>query len=416
MLDEIVTKDEVSEFKVEELFFSRTDKRGVILAGNEVFYRVAKYEYATLLGSPHKVVRHPDMPKAVFWLMWDMLGREEPIGAYVKNRAKDGSYYWVFAMATPIEGGYLSVRQKPCSDKLPVIEKLYMEVRNRELTEDISPEESAGYLLERISELGWNSYTEFMTEMLIEEISERKLVIGEETDGQFNEVRKLKENARQTLEIAQNVLDDFSTIAGFPVNMHIQASKLKASGKIFGSIADNYQRLSKRVESAMRDFIEARKTASHTVDKGLFRLMVAAIQGEMVDLFRKELDYFDLHGDNRPEPKLDLGVEVCMLDEQRDLNHRKSLEGLNAISSEYRNFTRLIADMSGILGALNVTQFVGLVETARLDQNGQTLKAMLQDVTKVQNQADKNLKQLETLNREIATKVNQISSNLAAST
>ena len=64
MLDQVVTTDEVSEFKIEDLFFSRTDRRGVIQAGNEIFYKVAKYEYAELLGAPHKVVRHPDMPKA----------------------------------------------------------------------------------------------------------------------------------------------------------------------------------------------------------------------------------------------------------------------------------------------------------------------------------------------------------------
>ena len=70
--------------------------------------------------------------------------------------------------------------------------------------------------------------------------------------------------------------------------------------------------------------------------------------------------------------------------------------------------------MMGILSALSVTQFVGLVETARLDEAGETLKAMLQDVTGVQTQAQDNLKKMESLNREIATKVAQLSKNLAA--
>ncbi len=414
MLDEIVTTDEVSEFRIEDLFFSRTDKRGVIQAGNEVFYQVAKYEYAELLGAPHKTIRHPDMPKAVFWIMWDMLKRDEPIGAFVKNRAQDGSYYWVYAMTTPIEGGYLSVRQKPCTENLKKIENLYAEVRNRELTEDLPAQESAEYLHSRLQEMGWNTYTEYMTDVLIGETNARKTTLGQRLDGELCEISTLKENAQQTLTIAQNVLDDFSTIAGFPVNMHIQASKLKASGKIFGSIADNYQRLSKRVESAMRDFIETRKNASDTVDKGLFRLIVASIQGEMVDLFQGELDEIELNGDHRPEPKLDLAVETLVLDEQCKLNQKRSIDGLNAISAEYKSFTRLIDEMMGILSALSVTQFVGLVETARLDTNGETLKAMLQDVTSVQNQAQENLKKLESLNRDIAAKVSRLSNNLGS--
>jgi aerotaxis receptor len=413
MLDEIVTTDEVSEFRIEDLFFSRTDKRGVIQAGNEVFYQVAKYEYAELLGAPHKTVRHPDMPKAVFWIMWDMLKRDEPIGAYVKNRAQDGSYYWVFAMTTPIEGGYLSVRQKPCTDNLGKIEALYSEVRHRELTQDVSAQESAEFLVERLGDLGWRSYPEFMTDVLIEETAARKSTLGIPSDGNTGEVSQLKDNAHQTLRIAQNVLDDFSTIAGFPVNMHIQASKLKASGKIFGSIADNYQRLSKRVENAMHDFIDARKNTTEIVDKGVFRLMVASVQSEMVRLFQRELDLIELNGDHRPDPKLDLGVETMILAEQSDLNRKLSIGGLNAISAEYKNFTRLINEMTGILSALSVTQFVGLVETARLDRDGETLKAMLQDVTNVQSQAQENLKKLEALNRDIATRVSKLSKALS---
>lgn len=89
-------------FTFEELFFSRTNWRGVILAGNSVFQRVSLYSWDELIQKPHNVIRHPDMPKGVFWLLWDTIKKGEPVGAYVKNRAKDGRYYWVFAIVTPI--------------------------------------------------------------------------------------------------------------------------------------------------------------------------------------------------------------------------------------------------------------------------------------------------------------------------
>ena len=92
-------------FHLNEVFFSRTDSRGVIQSGNYVFHRVANYEWPDMLGAPHKLIRHPDSPKGLFWLFWDTLKRGETIGAYVKNRARDGLYYWVFAVAMPCAGG-----------------------------------------------------------------------------------------------------------------------------------------------------------------------------------------------------------------------------------------------------------------------------------------------------------------------
>src|SRR5450755_433723 len=97
----------------DELFFSTTDGRGIIRAGNSVFVRVSRYSLGELTGSPHSLVRHPDMPAGAYRLMWDRLLAGRPMGAYVKNLAKDGSHYWVFATVTPLGDGFLSVRMAP---------------------------------------------------------------------------------------------------------------------------------------------------------------------------------------------------------------------------------------------------------------------------------------------------------------
>ena len=83
----------------EELFFSRTDEKGIILSGNDIFVKVSGYRREELIQNPHNIVRHPDMPKAVFKLFWQTIQAQQPICAYVKNMAADGSYYWVFATA-----------------------------------------------------------------------------------------------------------------------------------------------------------------------------------------------------------------------------------------------------------------------------------------------------------------------------
>jgi PAS domain S-box-containing protein len=82
------------EFQIHQLFFSTTDRKGVIVSGNEVFSRIAAYEESEMVGRPHSLIRHPEMPRCVFKLLWDTIARGEAIAAYVKNRASTGEPYW----------------------------------------------------------------------------------------------------------------------------------------------------------------------------------------------------------------------------------------------------------------------------------------------------------------------------------
>jgi aerotaxis receptor len=108
-------------FTADELIYSRTDDRGVILAGNEVFQRLSGQDWRELIGAPHRIIRHPDMPKGFFHLFWQQLKNGEPAVGYVKNRSKDGGHYWVLANAIPCPGGYFSIRMKPSS---PLFDKV----------------------------------------------------------------------------------------------------------------------------------------------------------------------------------------------------------------------------------------------------------------------------------------------------
>ena len=115
-------------FEPWELFFSTTDQKGVITSCNDVFVRVSGYPAEDLLGKPHSIIRHPDMPRCVFKLLWDYLLSGKAIGAYVKNLASTGEYYWVYALVTPIDDGYLSIRVKPVSAYFAKVEGLYKQL------------------------------------------------------------------------------------------------------------------------------------------------------------------------------------------------------------------------------------------------------------------------------------------------
>jgi len=80
---------------------SKTDAKGIIEYGNDYFVEISGYTEAELIGEPHSIVRHPDMPKVVFKMMWDRINRAQNIMAVVKNMAKDGSYYWVVTEFEP---------------------------------------------------------------------------------------------------------------------------------------------------------------------------------------------------------------------------------------------------------------------------------------------------------------------------
>ena len=118
---------------VNDLFFSTTDRRGVIQSANSVFVRLSQYPRDQIVGSPHNIVRHPDMPAGVFRIMWDRLRAGLPMAAYVLNRSRTGETYAVFSTIVPIGDGYLSVRAAPCADGLwRAITTLYSEIRELE--------------------------------------------------------------------------------------------------------------------------------------------------------------------------------------------------------------------------------------------------------------------------------------------
>lgn len=118
----------------EDFLVSKTDPKGRITYGNRIFIEFSGYSEEELLGSQHNLVRHPDMPRGVFKLLWDTISQKKECFAYVKNMAKDGSYYWVLANVTPsinAQGeleGYFSVRRKPKAQSLAVIVDLYQKM------------------------------------------------------------------------------------------------------------------------------------------------------------------------------------------------------------------------------------------------------------------------------------------------
>jgi len=117
---------------------SKTDLKGIITYVNTPFSKLSGYSKQELIGKPHNVIRHPDMPKSVFKQLWNTIEKGEKFRGFIKNLRKDGKYFWVEAFIEPIyddngvKTGYISMR-KPVSESDKIkYEKIYKEMKERE--------------------------------------------------------------------------------------------------------------------------------------------------------------------------------------------------------------------------------------------------------------------------------------------
>lgn len=153
------------EVNADAFLVSKTDTTGKITYCNEPFAEIVGTKSSELIGKPHNVVRHPDMPRLVFKILWQYVKDKQEVFAYVKNRSFDGSYYWVFANVTPSIDengktiGYYSVRRKPNPKALDIIIPLYRDLLTAEKTGGM---EASSAMLDKILKEKNVSYNELM--------------------------------------------------------------------------------------------------------------------------------------------------------------------------------------------------------------------------------------------------------------
>jgi len=128
----------IRELGENDFIVSKTDKKGRLTYVNKIFMDLAEYDEDELLGKPHNIIRHPDMPKAVFKLLWDRIQAKEEIFAFVVNKTKNNNSYWVYANITPSLDerdniiGYYSVRRKPNPQAIATLKPIYAKMLQAE--------------------------------------------------------------------------------------------------------------------------------------------------------------------------------------------------------------------------------------------------------------------------------------------
>jgi PAS domain S-box-containing protein len=155
---------------------SKTDTRGIIEYANEYFMEISGYEEFELMGRPHNIIRHPDMPKTIFKLMWDSIEKGQNIHAFVKNMAKDGRYYWVltnFEIKKDAEGNVISYyarRKAAPRNAIYEIDRLYYILKSIENKQDMQT--ALNYFIGMLEEKNM-TYNQFILSIL--EVNQQQL-------------------------------------------------------------------------------------------------------------------------------------------------------------------------------------------------------------------------------------------------
>ena len=306
-------------FNIAELFFSRTDARGVILSGNDVFVRVSGYPREKLCGSPHSLVRHPDMPKAVFKVLWSTIQAGKPISAYVKNLAADGSYYWVFATVFPVGDGYLSIRLKPSTALFAKIPQLYQRVLEKERKEGMD----AGLVLlnELLATEGFRDYGKFVTEAIVAETFSRSKELEKSQKAETGLARKgsasgiegqlllilqrcgeiVQQNAaifgnldrflavnKAVREKSGYILKSLQSMDLLAVNMSTAARRLGSQGLTLVAVANAIQKAAQEFKSDLKGFNEKATHVEQAIQSSEFQIATSRLQLQMIEFYMAE--------------------------------------------------------------------------------------------------------------------------------
>lgn len=133
-----IASDKERLLDINDFIVSKTDTKGRITYVNSVFVAISNYSETELMGKPHSIVRHPDMPKAAFKDLWDTIQSGREWRGLVKNLCKDGAYYWVDAYVVPNYDedkniiGFTSMRRRPTKEEVKNIEPVYKEMIRKE--------------------------------------------------------------------------------------------------------------------------------------------------------------------------------------------------------------------------------------------------------------------------------------------
>lgn len=378
-------------FGFDEIFFSRTDPRGVIQAGNATFRRVSGFAWDRLIGAPHRVVRNPATPRGVFHLMWERIKAGTPTAAYVRNRAEDGRGYWVIAVVVPLADGYLSVRIKPGSATFARARALY-EALVAEEGAGLSPADSAQRLQARLAAAGSPSYDVFQADALSAELVHRATTLGLRPPGalaHFVEARDAMVEVEREVHALRAMFEEARHVS---INLRVLASSLGEIGRPVSAISSNYSLLaSDMTEWLETRVLEPRKgfgSIRREIVEGLFLTSAAQVLAEMAQDFARHPET------GGADPAAEAGRLQAVAAEFR----QKADAILPRVTRATRAMEAHVVEMRRHVTGLSSIRMLCRIEGAALGRRGGSLDRIVEQLDSFQDALDARLGRISGLN------------------
>jgi len=448
----IIPRNIEQEFSIEELFFSTTDKKGIILTGNSVFTRVSNYEYTDLVGKPHNTIRHPDMPQAVFKLLWDYILDGKPIVAYVKNMAKNGNYYWVMALVTSVGDNFLSVRFKPSSAIFPLVQSIYTELRNLEQSYPVrsgSRKEailaSEKRLLEILASHGFSDYDSFMRTALCEELRSRDKILQAKNlkaipelnykvssrdpsivtklaDSyaslssmysnvinlfeQIDEFVTLNQNLSEKVSFIQNLTKTFQLIS---LNASVEAAKLGEHGRSLSVIAEHLGSTSSEISRVVHEVTNRIDSLSPLLKDLTFRLAATRLQIEMNLVFCVEFIDITTTGKKESMPLYYSQADDMIADLKESFTNTfgQTTTNLKSLQEQLGSLESNNEDLRKTILQLLFSHLSGTIEASRINET-QKFAVILEEVKEHIEDTKKELGDLSASIERIRSKISSL--------
>lgn len=438
-------------FEINETFFSVTNLKGQIIAGNEVFSRTSDYTSTELIGSPHNLIRHPDMPRCVFDLLWKETHQNRPFSGYVKNHSKNGNHYWVLALIEPTGDHVLSVRIKPSSKILHQVERIYETllaieegaIANGQNTKH-AIELSTSKLAEETSTLGFQSYADFSHYCLNQEINSRDQLISDQRLALFPQIVDTREHptlsktydsalaAYNRLQAVFSDLGKFLSMSDeikreslaiqkiaihfrhYSLNANIACNPLGHKGATIGTITKFLHSHSEEFSQNASILIEQINGTIKSVTKISSRLTSARIQLEMQISFIIELL------NNKTDEQTNESIKILQRSFMSTL--QQTIETFQELESWLAPLKRKKDELHRSIVSFNVAQITGVMECSRIPE-ATNLAAMFTDLRsrielakKEISSSDEIIKSLERLTQSTPPQIVQAISDLQSTT
>lgn len=375
-----------------DILVSRTDGKGMIVAANDVFQSVSGYPWEKLHNAPFSILRHEDMPRGLFWLLWRFLQDGKPVAAFFKNKTQSGEHFWVFSMTVPLPTGYMSVCLKPNEPLLGAIEKLYCELIKIECDGQVTPEQCAGIFLDKLKAIGYEDYSAFMSAAVASQTIARTKTLNKDVNAVVAGIQRSMENWQIVKAEMLNTISSFKIFEKLPVNMRIQAARLGTDGIPLSVIASNFGKMTGSIEAMANEFLSEGRALEMILQDCQFKAGMISVQAEAIESFK------DVKADSDGFERLE---EIEHLQYQSRLYQSAAYQQLKCVADKSAEFSDIFSSVETFHSGISVTRVMADIEIGQVQTlAASSLSAIVQELEGFQDRESRRLQVMrQSLNR-----------------